>query len=114
LLVAVLCALARLDIVQLGLLVYLASMLLVITLGTGIAVARRRPSHPRDYLIHGGLAGSCLGAVCLGWMFVVLCVIKPSTRPLWMLGLVTTLGAVMGVIVGLAMFTWQWWQAFRR
>jgi hypothetical protein len=114
LLVAALCALARLDIVQLGLFVYLAGMLLVITLGTGIVLARRRPSHPRDYLIHGGLAGSCLGAVCLGWVFVVVWIIKPSTRPLWMLGIVTTLGAMIGVIVGLAMFAWQWWRAFRR
>jgi hypothetical protein len=114
LIVAVLCALARFDLVEVGKWVYLGSMLFVITVGTGVAVTRRRPSHLRDYLIYGGLAGSCLAAVCLGWMCVVLWLIDPTTRALRMLGVITVLGAMLGMIIGLAIFTWQWWQAFRR
>jgi hypothetical protein len=114
LIVAVVCALARLDIVQVAMWVYLGSMLMVITVGTGVAVARRRPSRLHDYLIQGGLAGSCLGAVCLGWMFVVLWVVEQSTRSLWLFGFVTILGGILGVLVGLAMVAWRRWRLVRR
>jgi hypothetical protein len=59
-LVALLCALTRLDSADLGRLIYFASMVAVITLGTAAAVARHHALHFRAALIRGGVAGSCL------------------------------------------------------
>jgi hypothetical protein len=108
--VAVLCAVPHLDLVQVGKFVYLASMLMVITLGTAVVVARRITLSLRVGMVRGGLAGSCLSAVCLGWMFVVYWVIEPGIRPLFMLASVTALGGLLGVLVGLAMVVWLRWR----
>jgi hypothetical protein len=107
LVVALLCALARLDIIHVAAAYYFGGMLLVIILGTGIVIARRGAASVREYLIWGWLAGSVLAAVCLGWMFVLIWVVEPSTRLLWMLGLVTMLGGIVGWFVGLAMVLWR-------
>ena len=106
-LIAVLCALARLDIDTLGRLIYLTSMLTVISLGTTIAVARRHPTRLRDGVIRGGFAGSCLAAICLGWMFVLFWFIKPSIEPLLGLGVVTVSGGLLGMLIGLGLTFWQ-------
>jgi hypothetical protein len=100
--VAVLCALARLDIDQIGKVIYFVSMLTVITVGTAGIVVGRGPTSLRGGMVRGALAGSCLSAVCLGWMFVLLFVIKPGIGPLLVLGSVTMLGGLLGGLIGLA------------
>jgi hypothetical protein len=105
--VAVLCALARLDIVQIGKVVYVVAMLTVIGLGTAGVVVGRGPTNLRGGMVCGALAGSCLSAVCLGWMFVLLCVTQPGIRPLLALGSVTLLGGLLGGLIGLAVVVWQ-------
>jgi hypothetical protein len=105
--VAVLCALARLDSDQIGKVMYLVGMLTVITVGTAGIVVRRGPTGLRGGMARGGLAGSCLSAVCLGWMFVLLWVIKPGIGPLLALGSVTMLGGLLGGLIGLATVVWQ-------
>jgi hypothetical protein len=101
-LVAVLCALTRLDIIQIGLVMYLFGMLTVITCGTAGVVLQGGTTSLRGGMVRGGLAGSCLSAVCLGWMFVLLWIIKPSIHPLLVLASITLLGGLLGVLIGLA------------
>jgi hypothetical protein len=109
--VAVLCTLTRLDSDQFGKLMYLVSMLTVITCGTVGIVLQRGTTSLRGGMVCGGLAGSGLSAVCLGWMFVLSWVIKPGIGPLLVLAWITVLGGLFGVLIGLAAVVWPRWRS---
>jgi hypothetical protein len=113
--VAVLCAVIRLAVtpldrdwdLRLGKVIYFGSMLVVITWGTAGVVLHRGTTSLRGGMVCGGLAGSCLSAVCLGWMFVLLWVIESGIGPLLVLAAVTVMGGLLGMLIGLATVVWQ-------
>jgi hypothetical protein len=113
--VAVLCAATRMiesDTDQLfGKMMYLGGMLTVITCGTAGVVLQRGATSLRGGMVRGGLAGACLSAVCLGWMFVPLWLIEPGMGPVLGLASVTGLGGLLGVHVGLATVGWHRWRS---